>query len=159
MNTKVTKQSLPNNTKIMMNIKHCLVYNKLGAQLFILHLFKVSSGLFIPSCFPSSQFFFYLKLYSKTENHPVLHLTWKQYYLIYSPCETTSCIDCRNNLSMHRLFHIFPSPNKFGTLDYHWQGKHQNKIQFGRIYSSYFFFQYNLLYSHHYLHNIRPSST
>ena len=141
-----------------MNIKQCIVYNKLGAQLIILNLFKVSFGLFIPSCFPSSQFFIE-SFTEKTEMLPVLYLTWKQNYLICSPCEITSCIDCRNNLSMHRLLHIFPSPNKLGTLDYHWQGKHRNKIQFGRISSSYLFFHYNFLYSHYHLHNIsrRPS--
>ena len=61
----------------------------------------------------------------------------------------------QSHLSMHRLIHIFPSPKMLGTLDHHWQGKHQNKIQFGRISSSYLSFQYNFLYSHHYLHNIR----
>ena len=135
----------------MMNIKQCSVYNKLGAQLIILHLFKVSSALFIPSCFHSSQFF----IESFTVKLKSIQWTWKQNYLICSPCETTSCIDCRNNLSMNRLLHIFPSTKKLGTLDHHWQGKHQNKIQVGRISSSYLFFQYNFLYSHHYLHNIR----
>ena len=139
--------------KIMTNIKQCLVYNKLGAQLIILCFFK-SIIWFI-----YSQLFFFFsvfcwKLHSKTEKLPVLHLTWKQNYLICSPCEITSCIDCLNNLSKHRLLHIFPSLTSLAHLIIIDKWNIRIKYNLAEFLLP-IFFQYNFLCSHHYLHNIR----